>query len=37
MKTLRLSVLAFLAGYVIVAIGLSQGQFLWQAFHHGGW
>ena len=37
MKTLRLCTLGFLAGYVIVALGVSQVQFLWQAYHHGGW
>ncbi len=37
MKTFRLAVLAFLTGWAVVALVLSQGQFLWQAFHHGGW
>lgn len=36
MKTFRLAALAFLTGYVIVALGLSQAQFLWHAYHHGG-
>ena len=36
MKTFTLAITAFIAGFLLTAVGLSQTQFLWQAFHHGG-
>lgn len=36
MKTFRIALLAFIMGFVLVAIGLSQTMFLWNAYHHGG-
>ena len=39
MKRKRLvvvAILAFLVGWFAMAIGVSQTQFLWAAYHHGG-
>ncbi len=36
MKTLRIALIAFVLGFLLTAIGLSQTMFLWNAFHHGG-
>jgi len=35
-KTFTSAVLAFIAGFLLTAVGLSQTQFLWHAFQHGG-
>lgn len=35
-RTLLLAVLAFLLGFVGVAMGYGQGRFLLSAYHHGG-
>lgn len=37
MKTVGLGVLAFLTGFAVVALAVSQSQFLWHAWQHGGW
>jgi len=36
MKTFRIALLAFLVGFLTVAVGVSQMVFLWNAYHHGG-
>ncbi len=36
MKLAFYTAAAFVAGFVLSAIVLSQTQFLWAAFHHGG-
>lgn len=37
MRIARLSILSFLLGFLLAFLVVSQAQFLWQAFHHGGW
>lgn len=36
MKTALISIAAFVVGFLVVAGAVSQVQFLWQAYHHGG-
>lgn len=36
MRTLKLSVIAFLLGFALIAGGLSQLRFLWDAYSHAG-
>jgi hypothetical protein len=35
-RTVALAVLAFVLGFLGVAVGVGQTRFLWSAYHHGG-
>ena len=36
MRTVRLSIIAFVLGFLLFAVGLSQLRFLWNAYLHAG-
>lgn len=36
MRTFRLALLAFVVGFLLIAVGASQLRFLWNAYQHAG-